>query len=420
MSVVVIGVNNRTMPLDQFERLTVPGDRLAKALADLAGRRHVSEAVVLSTCNRTEVYVYAEKFHGAYQDVRDFLGEVAQLAPEDFADHVYASYDDEAVRHLFSVVSGLDSAVLGEAEIQGQVKTAWETARVEGSCSTTLNGVFRHALEVGKRVRTETGISRNITSVAHAAVAMASDHLGGLAGRSVLVLGAGDMGRGMASMLAEAELDRIVFANRSVDRAEELAAEFDNGTAASLDQLADMLDEVDVLLTSTGAQSLMVDQAELAEVMARRNGRSLLIVDIAVPRDVDPAVADIDGVTLLDMQDLRAFAQQGRREREAELASARRVIGDELDRFLDTQSARQVAPLVASFRRNAEAIRQNELERYASRLADLDDDQRDLIEAITKGLLGKLLHEPSVRLNDAAGSPRGDRLAESLRDLYDL
>lgn len=420
MSVVVIGVNNRTMPLDQFERLTVPGDRLAKALADLVGRRHVSEAVVLSTCNRTEVYVYAEKFHGAYQDVRDFLAEAAQLPPEDFADHVYASYDDEAVRHLFSVVSGLDSAVLGEAEIQGQVKAAWETARVEGSCATTLNAVFRHALEVGKRVRTETGISRNITSVAHAAVAMASDHLGGLAGRSVLVLGAGDMGRGMASMLSDADLDRIVFANRSVDRAEQLAVAFDNGSAVSLDDLAHLFEEVDVLLTSTGAQSLMVDHAELAEVMARRGGRSLLIVDIAVPRDVDPAVADIDGVTLLDMQDLRAFAQQGRREREAELASARRVVNDELHRFLDTQSARQVAPLVASFRSNAEAIRQNELERYASRLAELDDDQRELVEAITKGMLGKLLHEPSVRLNDAAGSPRGDRLAEALRDLFDL
>ena len=161
MSVVVIGVNNRTMPLDQFERLTVPGDRLPKALADLLGRRHVSEAVVLSTYNRTEVYVYAEKFHGAYQDVRDFLGEAAQLAPEDFADHVYASYDDEAVRHLFSVVAGLDSAVLGEAEIQGQVKTAWETARVEGSAATTLNAVFRHALEsLRRKAGTWHGLSK--------------------------------------------------------------------------------------------------------------------------------------------------------------------------------------------------------------------------------------------------------------------
>ncbi len=420
MSVVVIGVNNRTMPLDLFERLTVPAERLPKALADLRARRHVSEAVVLSTCNRTEVFVYAEKFHGAYQDVRDFLAESAGLAPEDFSDHVYASHDDEAVRHLFSVTSGLDSAVLGEAEIQGQVKVAWETARQEGAAATALNAMFRHALEVGKRVRTDTGISRNITSVAHAAVAMADHHLAGLEGRSVLVLGAGDMGRGMAQMLAGAGLARIVFANRSVDRATELASGFPNGQAIALDQLADVLDDVDVLLTSTGAQSLMVDQAELAEVMARRTGRPLLIVDIAVPRDVDPAAGDLDGVTLLDMADLRTFAQQGRRERETELAAARRVVGEEIDRFIDTQSARQVAPLVASFRRNAEAVRQSELDRFAARLSTLDDSQRETVEALTQGILGKLLHEPSVRLGDAAGTPRGDRLAEALRDLFDL
>lgn len=420
MSVVVIGVNNRTMPLDLFERLTVPGERLTKALADLCGRRHVSEAVVLSTCNRTEVYVYAERFHGAYQDVRDFLAEGAGLAPEDFADHVYASYDDEAVRHLFSVTAGLDSAVLGESEIQGQVKNAWESARAEGAAATALNAMFRHALEVGKRVRTETGISRNITSVAHAAVAMADERLGGLAGRRVLVLGAGDMGRGMAQMLGEADLDQIVFANRSVERASELASSFANGQAIPLNALADELDHVDALLTSTGAQSLMVDQAALAEVVSRRNGRPLLIVDIAVPRDVDPSAGELPGVTLLDMADLRTFAQQGRRERETELSAARRVIGAEIERFVDTQSARQVAPLVASFRANAEAVRQNEFDRFAARLASLDDHQRETVEALTQGILGKLLHEPSVRLGEAAGTPRGERLADALRDLFDL
>ena len=371
MSVVVIGVNNRTMPLDLFERLTVSADGLQKALADLSSRRNVSESVVLSTCNRTEVYVYAEKFHGAYQDVRDFLAQSAGLAPEDFSDHVYVSHDDEAVRHLFSVTAGLDSAVLGESEIQGQVKSAWEVARTEGAAASTLNSVFRQALVVGKRVRTETGVCRNITSVAHAAVAMASDHLRGLEGRTVIVLGAGDMGEGMAAMLADAELGKIVFANRSADRAERLASRFDDGVAIELDQLADSLDEADVLLTSTGAQSLMVDQAELVEVMDRRGGRPLLIVDIAVPRDVDPTVASIPNITLLDMDDLRAFANEGRRGREAELSSARKVVSAELDRYMDLQLARQVAPLVASFRSQAEAIRQGELDRFASKLAEL-------------------------------------------------
>ncbi len=420
MSVVVIGVNNRTMPLDLFERLALPSEQLPKALADLMGRRHLSEAVVLSTCNRTEVYVYAERFHGAYQDVRDFLAESAQLPPEAFADHVYVSYDHDAVRHLFAVTAGLDSAVVGESEIQRQVKLAWEAARIEGTAGAALNEVFRRALEVGKRVRTDTGISRHITSVAHAAVVMAGEHLDGLAGRRVLVLGAGEMGRGMATMLRDAGLDRVMFVNRSLDRAHALAAVFHNGAAVGLDGLAGALDEADVLLTSTGAQSLMVDRAELAQTMGRRQGRPLLIVDIAVPRDVDPTVGRLPGITLLDMDDVRAFAEAGRRERETELVAAHGVIGEELAQFIDDQSARQLAPLVASFRASAEAIRRAELERFAAKLESLDPDERRAVEALTQGILGKLLHQPSVQLSEAAGTPRGDRLADALRDLFSL
>ncbi|MFV2039217.1 MAG: glutamyl-tRNA reductase [Acidimicrobiales bacterium] len=420
MSVVVIGVNNRTMPLDLFERLTIPREGLDKALADLCGRRHVSEAVVLSTCNRTEIYVHAEKFHGAYQDVRDFIAEAAAMAPEDFADHVYTMSDEQAVGHLFAVTAGLDSAVVGENEIQGQVKVAWEVARSEGAAAATLNSIFRQALEVGKRVRSQTGLSRNIASVAHAAVAMASGHLGGLRGRCVIVLGAGDMGEGMARMLANAGLGQIVFANRSVERASRLASRFDGGKAITVDQLPPWLDQADVLLTSTGAQSLMVEQAELIEVMARRQGRPLLIVDIAMPRDVDPEVAGIDGITLLDMTDLRAFADAEGRERQVELEAAQGLVALQLERFIESQVARGVAPLVGEFRRNAEAIRQSEFQRFAARLARLDAEQLETVEALTQGILGKLLHEPSVRLGATAGTPQGDRLAEALRDLFDL
>lgn len=418
VSVVVIGVNNRTMPLDLFERLAVAGDGVTKALVDLSGRRHVSEVVLVSTCNRTEVYAYAEKFHGAFQDVRDFLSEVSGLAPEDFADHLYVHYDNEAVRHLFSVAAGLDSAVLGDTEIQRQVKSAWELARVEGASGASLNALFRHALEVGKRVRTDTGVARHIASVSQAAVAMAAEHLGGLAGREVLVLGAGEMGQGMAAALASAKLGRLTFANRSVERAEDLAHRV-GGDAIDLSGLLPALDRVDVLLTSTGAQSLMVDRFELDEVMARRS-HPLLIIDIAVPRDIDPAVAGIDGITLLDMDDVQAYADAGRRERQAEVGFARTLVAQEVERYLELQSARQVAPLVAAFRRNAEAVRRAELDRFSSRMAGLDDDARATVEAITQGILGKLLHEPTVRLNEAAGTPKGDRLADALRELFDL
>jgi glutamyl-tRNA reductase len=248
---------------------------------------------------------------------------------------------------------------------------------------------------------------------------MADRHLGGLAGRRVLVLGAGEMGRGMAATLASAQLDAITFANRSLDRAHALAEQV-GGDAIALADLTEALHEVDVLLSSTGAQSLMIDLDEMQAVMARRQGRPLLIVDLAVPRDVDPAVATLDGVTLFDMDDIGAFADAGRREREAELGNARAVIADELDRYLELVSARQVAPLVAAFRSDAEAIRQAELARHGAKLALLDDDARAAVEAITQGMLGKLLHEPTVRLNQAAGTPRGERLADALRELFDL
>ena len=197
MSVVVVGLNHRTVPLELLERMTVPASRLPKTLADLAARQNVTEAVVLSTCNRIEVYAYCEKFHGGYQDIRESLEDVSHVPPEEFSDHLTCLYDGDAARHLFAVASGLDSAVIGEHEILGQVRSSWETAAAEGSVGPVLNPLFRHALEVGKRVRTETAISRNITSVSQAAVAMADERLGGLARRRVLVLGAREMGECM-------------------------------------------------------------------------------------------------------------------------------------------------------------------------------------------------------------------------------
>ena len=223
MSVVAIGLNHRSVPLDLLERTTIAADRLPKVLADLVARPHLSEAVVLSTCNRTEVYVLAEKFHGAYGDVRDTLAESAFLAPEELVDHLYVHYDADAVRHLFSVSAGLDSAVLGESEILGQVRTAWELAQREHTVGATLNLLVRHAVETGKRARTETTISHHTTSISQAAVAMAVAELGSLDGRRVVVLGAGDMGEGMAASLLAAGAGEVVVANRTWDRAVEVA-----------------------------------------------------------------------------------------------------------------------------------------------------------------------------------------------------
>ena len=419
MSVVVIGLNHRTASLDMLERMTVDAARLPKALHDLAGRAHLSEAVVLSTCNRTEVYAVAERFHGGFHDVRDFLAELAFLPPEDFADQLYVSHDDEAVRHLFSVASGLDSVVLGESEILGQVGEAWDIAREEGTAGPTLNLLFRHALATGKRVRTETGIARGITSVSQAAVALAGEQLGGLSGVRVLVVGAGEMGEGMVVALADAGVAEVLVANRSSAPAEALASRV-GGRAIDLFELTGNLAAVDVVLTSTGAQALILEHADITRAMAERAGRPMLIIDIAVPRDVDPAVADIPGVTLLDMESLGQFASAGAASRRREAAKAGLVIDEAVARYADESSARQAAPLVTSLREWADEVRRSELERVAGRLSGLDHRQREAVEAATRAIVAKLVHEPTVRLKDAAGTSRGDRLAESLRDLFDL
>ncbi len=420
MSVLVIGLNHRSAPLELLERMTVGDADLPKALHDLVGRDHIREAVVLSTCNRIEVYAVTEKFHGGYSDIRNFLSEQAFVAPEDFGDHLDVHYDAAAVDHLFSVAAGLDSAVLGESEILGQVGDAWHRAQGERAAGPLLNLLFRHALEVGKRARTETGIGRHIASVAQAGVAMAVDRLGtgGLAGRRILVLGAGEMGQSVVVALAAGGAEVLV-ANRTWDSAAALAERV-GGRAVRLADLPTALADVDVLLTSTGAAAVMVDHAELVRVMTARETRPLLIVDIAVPRDVDPAAANLPGVTLLDMDDLRAFAQAGVRERQREIAKVRAIVEEELDRYVGLATAREAAPLVTALRSRADAVREAELARFDNRLAGLDASTRAAVEALTKGLVAKLVHTPTVRIKDAAGTPKGERLADALRELFDL
>jgi glutamyl-tRNA reductase len=419
VSIVAIGCNHRSTPLAKLERMTIAPGGLPKVLSGLGEADNLSEVVVVSTCNRIEVYAFAERFHGGYQDVREFLARQAGLAPEDVADHLYAHHDTEAVRHLFSVAAGLDSAVVGEHEILGQIRDAWETARAEGTIGTALGGLFRHAVETGKRARTETSIARGIASVSQAAVALADDRIGGIRGRIVLVIGAGEMAEGTVKSLAKAGAEEVLVANRTWERAVSLASACE-GVAVPLDQLATVLARVDVLVTTTGAQDLILEASDVTGLAAQRDNRDLVIVDVAVPRDVDPAARALPGVTLLDMDDIGAFIDTGLEGRNNEVESVRAIVDSEVDRYHAMVSAREVAPLIGDLRATAEFIRTTELERHAAKLAALEPAEREAVEALTKGIVNKLLHQPTVRLKDAAGRARGDRLAESLRDLFDL
>ncbi|MFQ5557397.1 MAG: glutamyl-tRNA reductase [Acidimicrobiales bacterium] len=419
VSLVVIGCNHRSTPLAMLEKVTVAPPDIVKSLHELAHAPHLSEAVLLSTCNRIEVYAYAEKFHGGYSDVREFLARQSGLPPEEVAGHLYCFYDADAVRHLFSVAAGLDSAVVGEHEILGQVRRAWEISRDEGTTGATLGPLFRHSIQVGKRARTETGIARGIASVSQAAVAMAQRELGDLSQRSVLVLGAGEMASGTLRSLVSAGVADLMVANRTWERAVALAGE-SGGRPVALGELGTALDQVDLLVTTTGAQEIILEHGDIGAVVRRRRGGPLVIIDVAVPRDVDPAAAELPGVSLLDMDDLGEFVGSGLADREREVGRVRSIVDDEVQRYTAITSARAVAPLIARLRNNAEALRMSEIERHQARLGDLDPGQREALESLTKGLVNKLLHQPSVRLKDAAGQARGDRLAEALRDLFDL
>ncbi len=445
MSVVVVGANHRTTPLDLLERMAIAPDRLPKLLHSIDGGIDTSEVVVLATCNRTEVYVVAERFHGAYAEVRDFFSDLTFMPPERFADSLYVHYDDQAIRHLFEVSAGLDSAVPGEHEILGQVRSAWEVAQSEGTARRTMNLLFRHALRVGKRARTETSIARHVTSVSQAAVILAGERLAelrnvglaasdectaararaGLAGARAVVVGAGAMGRGVVSFLADAGVAEMVVVNRTLERARDLvdretaAHEGLTAHAARLSDLTTVLDGADVVIATTGSPDVVVAADQVVAALAGRT-TPLIAVDIAVPRDIDPGIAGLDGVELLDMDAVAAFAEAGIAGRRREVAAVRGIVDDEVERFATSIDVRSAAPVITALRGRAEELRCRELARTASSLADLTAEQRAAVEAMTRGLVSKLLHEPTVRLRDAAGSGRGERLTESVRELFDL
>ncbi len=417
MSVVVIGVNHRTGPLAVLERLSIAPSDIGKAVLGLSRRDNLREVAVLSTCNRTEVYAVAERFHPAYANIRDFLCELGSINADDLHPYLYSQHDEAAARHLLEVTAGLHSAVLGESEILGQVRHAWQVARDEGGVRGVLDLLFRHALRTGKRARAETAIGRGTASISHAAVEMATERLGTLAGRRVLVVGAGEMGVGVTTALHKAGAAEIVVANRTPERGSRLAAQV-AGRAVGLDELRDALTTSDVVLACTASGESIVTAADI--VAAHRAGAPLLVVDIAVPRSVERAAADLAGVTLLDLDDLRDWADRGLALRAAETDRVRAIVDEQLEHFALESTARQAAPLVAQLHERAEDVRTGELVRFAARLSTLDTAERDAVEALTRTIVAKLLHAPSVRLRHDAGTPQGERNAAAVSDLFDL
>ncbi len=432
LSVVVVGIEHQQAPLELLERVTMGDAELAKTLGTLRSWDNVQEAVVLSTCLRTEVYAVVDRFHEAVDEILSLLATQAQMRAEELQTRTTVRFDDDVAAHLFSVAAGLESAVLGESEVLGQVRRAWERARDEGGSGPVLAELFRYAVQAGKRVRSETGIARGTTSFSHAAIELAEDRrrqdgLDGLTGADVVVVGAGELGGGVVQALGKLPRGRrpasVVVANRSPDRARELVAAAPPAVAVNavpFDAIGTAVAGADVVFTAVEASGHVLQADVLAGAARRAGGAGVLVVDLGMPRNVDPAASSLDGITLLDMDDLRSAVARAIDERQVEARRAADIVSEELVRYRTASRERGAAPVVGALRARLEELRARELERHRTALAELDPETWEKVDAVTRAVLAKVLHEPSVVLRETSGTSRGERLVEALRALFDL
>jgi glutamyl-tRNA reductase len=419
MSLLVVGCNHRSADLALLERLAVPVDELPKALVSLTRLSHVSEAVVVSTCNRVEVYAHVTRFHGGLQEVRGWLAERGDVHPQDLDEVQYSYHDDRAAAHLFAVASGLDSMVVGERQIGMQVRQALALAREQGTARRVLQRLFRQAAQVSRRVRQQTSVSRGASSMVDVGLLVVQERLGvQLAGTRVAIVGAGKMGALTAQRLAELDVAHVDVWNRSTDKAVRLAARV-AGEVVPTGGLQAALGAADVVVCTTGAPEPVLDVELVVGALADRASAQrapLVVLDLAVPRNVDPAVAGLPGIRVIDVEGVRELATRGATG--DELAHARRIVDQEAGRFLAWTRTSQVDPAIRAVRQQAETVRVAELDRLAGRLASLDDRQRAAVEALTRGIVNTLLHEPTVRLRELAAQGAAELHADVLRDLF--
>ncbi len=403
MHLLLVGASHRTASVELRERLDFSSRGVDVALGALATHPVAREAVIVSTCNRAEIYVACDQPDQVREELVQFIGEYHHLPAADVRTHLYAHIDGEAARHLFRVASGLDSLVVGEPQILGQVKDAYAAASAAQTAGPLLNKLFHAAFGVGKRVRSETALTEGAVSVSFAAVTLARKIFGSLSGCRVLVLGAGDMSKLTAMHLKAQGIARLTIASRTRASAEQLSAEV-GGDVIAWEDLARALRDTDIVITATGASKPIIDKAMVQTAMPARRSRALFIIDIAVPRDVAPDAGNVEQVFLYNIDDLQAIVRENLDRRGSEVTQAEQIVDEELQKFLAWQRSRGAIPTVVALRQRFEAIRQSELQRLAPKLAQLPPEARDRVEEITRLIVEKLLIHPTEQLK-AAGDP---------------
>lgn len=427
MSVLLFGVSHRSAPVSVLEQLSTDEAEQAKIIDKVLQSSLVTEAMVLSTCNRVEVYAVVEAFHGGLSVIGQVLSEHSGMSLNDLTKYAYVRYAEAAVEHLFAVTSGLDSAVIGEQQVLGQVRRAYASAESNHTVGRTLHELAQRALSVGKRVHTETGIDAAGASVVSVALGMAETKLsGGLTGRTAAVVGAGAMGALAGAHLVRAGIERVHVVNRSLPRARRLAHNLtEQGVVADavpLDHLSEALADADVVVSSTGAVRPVVSLADVHHALAQRNTagteHQLVMCDLGMPRDVDPAVAGLPGVWVVDMD--RIQREPSARAAAGDADAARNIVAAEVANYLAGQRMAEVTPTVTALRQRAADVVEAELLRLDNRLPGLDAAHRDEVAKTVRRVVDKLLHAPTVRVKQLASAPGGDSYAEALRELFEL
>jgi glutamyl-tRNA reductase len=415
MSVLVVGISHRSAPVSLLERVALDGDGVHKLIDDVAACEHVTEATVVSTCNRLEIYAEVDRFHGSVEEVSRLLVQRAGESTEAMLPHLYVHYDDGAVSHLFQVVSGLDSMAIGEGQILGQTRDALSSGQEIGTVGPALNVLFQQALRVGKRARAETDIDRAAPSLVSAALDRTQTAVGDLSGKRVLVLGAGSMAGLATATVARRGAASVTVANRTAGNAGRLAAEY-GARAAALADLEAELAVADVVVSCTGATGVVVTRQVVAAAVA--GGRELAIIDLALPHDVDPSVAELPGVTLINLAELAEELRESDAGREVQ--EVRRIVTQEVAAFLGARRQASVTPTVVALRSMATSVVDAEMERLAGRLPDLDDATRAEVLHTVRRVADKLLHQPTVRVRELANETGAVSYAAALAELFAL
>ncbi len=416
MKFQLIGVNHRTAPVEVRERLAIPESRLPEACKKLAEHPSVAEGMIVSTCNRVE---FIANMRNGAGDLREFLREYFAVDLGQFENHLYEFREDEAVRHVFRVAASLDSMVVGEPQILGQVKEAYATARAVGAVRAQLDQLLTRAFAVAKRVRTETAVGSSSVSIASVAVELAKKIFGSLNGKSVYLVGAGKMSELAARHLLAHGATSIFVANRTYDRAIRLAQKFD-GQAIEFSRLYDSCERADIVITSTGSPKFIFRPEHGEKLMALRRNRPMFFIDIAVPRDVDPALNKLDGIFVYDIDDLQQAVSSHVADRKKEADKAEAIVDGEVEKFQARLQSLDVVPTIVSLQDHLETIRQAEIDRVRGRLGSMTADQELAVEALTRGIVNKIMHTPISTLKTAARDPESTTVIDLVRRLFNL